>query len=112
MTDSRRMPRRLSPVHALVPALILSAGLVSIRGSAADPELAAPQANQGRGAGPAPSDLRHEDCLPYDSDALAIKPQIADTWLLTGLHTRMAMFDGRQDAANALALAQRYRLHC
>ena len=112
MTDSRRIPRRLSPVHALVPALILSAGLVSIRGSSAGPELAAPQANQGRGAGPAPSDVRHEDCLPHDSDALTIEPQLADTWLLTDMQTRMAMFDRRQDADNALALARRYRLHC
>jgi hypothetical protein len=53
----------------------------------------------------------HRDCLNHNPNTLRIEPNLG-AWLLTDGYSRMAMFDSRDDAAKALALAQRYTLHC
>ncbi len=57
------------------------------------------------------SPAARRDCLNHNPNALRIEPSLG-AWLLTDGHSRMAMFDSRDDATKALALAQRYSLHC
>jgi len=66
----------------------------------------------GRGAAPAQGPI--EDCLPHNPKTLEIvaMPNAPAKWRLMNGHEAMAVFDNRVDANNALALAQRYTMHC
>ena len=90
-------------LHGIGRASLVALVLIMVAASLA--------AQGGRGAGPV-SDGRSEDCLPYDVGSLVLRPQPDNAWLLTDGHDRMVVFDNRKDADNALALAQRYQMHC
>jgi serine/threonine protein kinase len=53
-----------------------------------------------------------EDCLPYDPSRLRIEDEGFNGWLLTDERSRMLMLDDKDDAENALRLAQRHNRHC
>jgi hypothetical protein len=64
------------------------------------------------GRGRLPGDRTpREDCLPFNPALLKIDKSFG-RWLLSAGSERMLMLDTERDARDALALAQRYGMHC
>jgi hypothetical protein len=59
-----------------------------------------------------PATFADEDCVPYRTASLRIVDEGASGWLLTDGLSRMNMLDNRQDASNALILAQQFSKQC
>src|SRR5262249_42197433 len=59
-----------------------------------------------------PSKRAGNDCLAYNPKDLQIVDEGPSGWLLTDGRSRMLILDNKEDAKNALAVAQRHTSHC
>jgi hypothetical protein len=56
--------------------------------------------------------IQQVDCLSYDPKVLRIVDEGTTGWLLTDGRSRMLILDDKQDAENALTLAEQHSQHC
>ena len=68
--------------------------------------------NNSRPGGGKTGPMAAEDCIAYNTQALALQDEGANGWLLTDGRSRLLMLDDRADADRALALARRHTHQC